>query len=72
LHGIKKFITINKKCFDSYERNGLLKLIDSYMGKILRKCANLTESIFIKYLIFNSIHTYEIERSSLNFNENDK
>ena len=42
------------------------------MGKILRKCANLTESIFIKYLIFNSIHTYEIERSSLNFNENDK
>ncbi|KAL6633004.1 hypothetical protein U3516DRAFT_734312 [Neocallimastix sp. 'constans'] len=38
LHGIKKFITINKKCFDSYERNGLLKLIDSYMGKILRKC----------------------------------
>eukprot|EP00833_Pecoramyces_ruminatium_P009480 jgi/Orpsp1_1/1183512/evm.model.c7180000085556.1 len=72
---IRSFLLVNSifnegECFDFEESGELINTINDYLRKLLIKCSNLTRSIFIKYLIFNSIHLYEIDKSSLGSNDN--
>jgi hypothetical protein len=65
LHGIRKFVSINKKCFLSTDADELLKRVDQLSEKVLLKCANLSKTFFSRFLIFNAIYIYELDRSHL-------
>eukprot|EP00833_Pecoramyces_ruminatium_P006115 jgi/Orpsp1_1/1180147/evm.model.c7180000072310.1 len=70
LHGIRKFIFFNKECYNEDEAKELIEKINYISEKALYKCANLTKSIFLKYLIFNSVLLLEIDELVLNANDN--
>ncbi|ORX86171.1 hypothetical protein BCR32DRAFT_290158 [Anaeromyces robustus] len=71
LHGIRRFIIINKICYDNDEIDDLMKLIGYVSQKTLYKCSNLTKSPFLRYLIYRSIYLFEMDKLTLNLDENE-
>jgi len=70
LHGMRRFLSINRICFASDEFEELTKKIDHLSEKVLLKCANMANSHFMKYLVYNAIYIYEMDKSLLISNEN--
>jgi len=71
LHGIKKFITKNNKCFYDEDSKELIEKIDYLSLKVLTKCTNLPKSFFMKYLIYNATFTYEKDHTNISNNDNN-
>jgi len=63
LHGIRRFIAVNRICFDKEDTEELLNKINYVSEKALNKCANLSRSLILKFLVYNATFIYEIDRS---------
>jgi len=56
---------INKACFYDEDSKELLKTINYLSNKVLRKCAILSKSLFMKYLVYDATCVYERDKKSL-------
>ncbi|ORX61198.1 hypothetical protein BCR36DRAFT_8189 [Piromyces finnis] len=70
LHGMRRFISINKQCFLNSDADDFLRKIDDLSEKVLTKCANLSKSLTTKYLIYNATIVYGLDKPLLNNDEN--
>jgi len=59
---MRKFLSINKICYLPDEFEELVKKFDRLSEKVLVKCANLANSYSMKYLVYNSIYIYEMDK----------
>ncbi|ORY24906.1 hypothetical protein LY90DRAFT_630109 [Neocallimastix californiae] len=69
LHGIRKFIFINKTCFIGDEVNELISKIDYLSEKVLNKSAKLVKATTLKYLIYNSALINDMDKAILTDND---
>ncbi|ORX52086.1 hypothetical protein BCR36DRAFT_286674, partial [Piromyces finnis] len=69
LHGIRRYISQNKICYQNDNINELLDNIEYTADKILYKCSTMSRSFFDKYLVYDATFSLESDRSLL-FDEN--
>eukprot|EP00833_Pecoramyces_ruminatium_P011280 jgi/Orpsp1_1/1185312/evm.model.c7180000093211.1 len=70
LHGIRVFISINRLGFPSEDVEDAIRKINHISEKVLYKCANLSKSLFEKYLVYLATYVYENDKSYLKSSEN--
>jgi len=58
-------MVINKNCFYDEDSKEFLKTINYLSNKVLLKCAVLSKSLFMKYLVYNATCVYESDKKDL-------
>jgi len=62
---MRRFISINKTCFLGTEKDEFLTKINYLSDKVLIKCAKLSNTFLRKYLIYNAIFIYDMDKALL-------
>jgi len=70
LHGVRRFISINHLCFIGDDANDLIKNLKHISEKVLYKSSQLSKTFFMKFLVYHSVLSYDLDRSLLANDDN--
>jgi len=68
---MRKFIVLNRKCYAGSEAEEFLRKINYLSEKVLTKSANLAKTLVQKYLVYNAVFVYEIDKQLLSNRDNE-